>query len=174
MKITLFVGLLFLAVVVRGSTFSLYTMDATTHLPRAQFDRGEPFVIALDYATGYDGSRISGNLSKGNGEIFSIGISDFTVSYRITTSYSQPGAYLVSFAGLGEALGYFDPQNPTIPTWGAAEQLSASQMINVVPEPGTGLILMIGMALALLWKPRLFWASLAAGRARFEIRRTQT
>ena len=77
MKITLSVVLLFLAVVVRGGTFSLYTMDATTHLPRAQFDRGEPFMIAPDYATGYDGSRISGNLSKGNGEIFPVGMSDF-------------------------------------------------------------------------------------------------
>lgn len=126
MKTAILVAWMFLTVLVQGGTFSLYTIDATTHLPRTQFNPGEPFTIALDYCACYDGSRISGNLSKGNGGVFSVSMSDFTVGYRMTTSYSQPGAYLVGFTGLGEGLGYFDPQNPTVPTWGAVEQLSGS------------------------------------------------
>lgn len=128
----LFVSLL--AFPAYGGTFYLHTARTGATYPAVtQFNVGEPLVFHLDYFAGYDASRMAGTISKGNGETIDIVSGDQWFS--VTSSYSSPGAYTVNFTGYGEGLGYFDPNFPTTPIWGAMQPINFDYDILIVPEP---------------------------------------
>lgn len=145
-----------LAFPAHGGTFYLHTAHTgTPYIAATQFNVGEPLVIYLNYFAGYDASRLrDGILSKGDGETFVVytGLEFFSV----TTSYSSPGAYTINFTGYGEGLGYFDPDFPTNPIWGATQPINFDYDIMIVPEPSvSGLLAFVLGAGALAFRRQI-------------------
>ena len=60
-------------------------------------------------------------------------VSDGAGQYQIVNL--PPGAYTVNFTGYGQGLGYFDPDFPTTPIWGATQLIDFDYDIMIVPEP---------------------------------------